>query len=85
MNDLLARIRAVRSETLVRAACWLGLVALPLMVVSVFHPTVWPVLAALSVGQGIGTLSFSLYLVAIARDLRIAARLRGETKVEDAS
>ncbi|MBX3203751.1 MAG: hypothetical protein KF764_01720 [Labilithrix sp.] len=71
-----ARAKAVRSETLVRVACVLGLVALPLMVLSVFVPTVWPVLVALSFGQALGTLSFLLYLVAIARDLEIARRLR---------
>jgi hypothetical protein len=64
------------SERLVRVACVLGLVALPLMVWSLFDPRVWPVLIALSVGQGIGTLSFLLYLVAVARDLGIARRLR---------
>lgn len=77
---LLSRLRAIRSETLVRAACVLGLVALPLMVASVFSPTVWPVLVALSVGQAIGTLSFVLYLVAVARDLGVERRLRASRK-----
>ena len=76
MTSLLTKLRAVESEKLVRVACWLGLIALPLMVASVFEPTVWPVLAALSLGQAIGTLSFALYLVVVARDLRVAARLR---------
>lgn len=66
------------NETLVRVACVLALVALPLMVWSVFVPTVWPVLVALSVGQGIGTLSFLLFLVAVARDLRVKETLRKE-------
>jgi hypothetical protein len=70
------RAKAIRSESLVRAACFLGLAALPLMVLSVFVPTVWPVLVALSVGQVVGTLSFALYLVAVARDLDIVRRLR---------
>jgi hypothetical protein len=64
------------NETLVRVACVLALVALPLMIWSVFVPTVWPVLVALSVGQGIGTFSFVLFLVAIARDLRVKDTLQ---------
>lgn len=76
--SVLARLRAIQSETLVRIACVLGLLALPLMVASIFFPTVWPVLVALSIGQGIGTLSFALYLVAVVRDLRVPARLKDE-------
>lgn len=64
------------NERLIQASCVLGLVALPLMVLSVFVPTVWPVLVALSVGQVIGTLSFALYLFAIVRDLDVIRRLR---------
>lgn len=66
------------NHALLRAACVLGLVALPLMVWSVFDPTVWPVLIALSVGQAIGTLSFVLFLVVVARDLALAKKLGKE-------
>lgn len=59
------------SERLVRVACVLALVALPLMVWSIFDPTVWPVLIALSVGQGLGTLSFAIFLVVVARDIHL--------------
>jgi hypothetical protein len=55
VKKLLAKLRAVKSDTLVRVACFLGLIALPLMVGGVLVPTVWPVLVALSVGQLIGT------------------------------
>lgn len=72
-----ARIRSITNESLIRAACVLGLIALPLMVASVVFPNVWTVLGALSIGQGIGTLSFLLYLIAVARDLEIVRRLRG--------
>jgi hypothetical protein len=50
------------------------------MVASVVFPNVWTVLGALSIGQGIGTLSFLLYLIAVARDLEIVRRLRGARK-----
>lgn len=73
---LVSRLRAIRSESIVRVACVLGLVALPMMVASVFFPTVWPVMVALSIGQAIGILSFSLYLVAVVRDLEVVRRLR---------
>ena len=80
MKKLFAKIWGISSEQLIRAACVLGLVALPLMVASVVVPNVWTVLIALSVGQAIGTLSFVLYLIAVARDLEIVRRLRGGRK-----
>ena len=70
------KLPQLTSERLLRIACVLGLVALPLMVWSVFDPTVWPVLIALSVGQGIGTLSFALFLVVVVRDLQLWQRMR---------
>jgi hypothetical protein len=75
--SLVSRARALSSEALLRLACVLGLLALPLMVWSVVDPRVWPVLLALSVGQVVGTLSFVLFLVVVARDLAVVARLRG--------
>lgn len=73
---LLSKLRAIPDESLIRGACVLGLLALPMMVLSVVFPTVWPVLVALSIGQAFGTLSFVLYLIVIARDLDIVHRLR---------
>jgi hypothetical protein len=70
------RLRFPSNERLVRIAAILALVALPLMVWSIVDPTVWPVLVALSVGQGIGTLSFALFLVAVARDLGVKKKIR---------
>jgi hypothetical protein len=69
------RIYGISSEAVLRVACVLGLVALPLMVWSVFDPTVWPVLIALSVGQAIGSASFALYLFVVVRDLEVVRRL----------
>ena len=70
------KLRFPSNERLVRIAAILALVALPLMVWSIVDPTVWPVLVALSVGQGIGTLSFLLFLVAVARDLGVKKKMR---------
>jgi hypothetical protein len=69
-------MRLPESEKIVRVACVLALVALPMMVWSVFDPTVWPVLVALSAGQALGTLSFLLFLVVVARDLGVKKKLR---------
>ncbi len=68
------------NATLLRVACIMALVALPMMVWSVFSPTVWPVLVALSVGQGIGTLSFVLFLIVVARDLGVKKKLAGDDR-----
>jgi hypothetical protein len=68
------------NEKITRVACVLALVALPLMVWSIFDPRVWPVLVALSIGQGIGTLSFLLFLVVVARDLNVRRKLRSATE-----
>lgn len=72
------KLRLPSNERLVRVAAILALVALPLMVWSIVDPTVWPVLVALSLGQGIGTLSFVLFLVAVARDLGLKKKIRTE-------
>jgi len=74
------KLRIPTTESLLRVACILALVALPLMVWSLFDGTVWPVLIALSVGQGLGTLSFFLFLVAIARDLHLKRKLVAASK-----
>jgi len=62
---------ASRSKLMVYA-CWLGLIGLALMVWSLFDQGWIPVMAAMSVGQGIGTLSFALFLVIVFIDLRQA-------------
>jgi hypothetical protein len=59
----------------VQIACVLALAALPMMVWSVFDPRVWPVLVALSIGQGLGTLSFVMFLVVVARDLHLKRKV----------
>jgi hypothetical protein len=78
------RLRFPTNEQLLRIACVLALVALPLMVWSLFDPTVWPVLIALSVGQAVGTLSFVIFLFAVARDLHLQRQLVKETAAAQA-
>ncbi len=72
------KLRFPQNETVLRIACILALGALPLMVWSVFDPRVWPVLVALSVGQVIGTISFGLFLVVVARDLGVKKKMTAD-------
>jgi ABC-type dipeptide/oligopeptide/nickel transport system permease subunit len=55
----------LRVESLVTAACVLGLLAMALMCWSVLDPTPFPVMVAMSVGQVIGTLSLLSYVGAV--------------------
>jgi MFS family permease len=57
--------RRVGSQKLVLASCVLGLIAMAMMCWSVLDPTPFPVLVAMSAGQGIGTLSLLCYLSAV--------------------
>lgn len=71
MNRRLEKLlnNASRSRLLV-AACVLGLIGLALMTWSLFDQGWIPVMMAMSVGQGIGTLSFVLFLLVVVIDLR---------------
>jgi len=59
---------------LLRFSAILTLVALVLMVWSMFDPTPLPVMIAMTVGQGLGTLAFGLYGYVIVQDLRLLRR-----------
>jgi hypothetical protein len=61
-------------EWILRVACMLALGALGLMAWSLLDPRPVPVIIAMSVGQGIGTLSFVAFLVVVAADLRRVLR-----------
>jgi hypothetical protein len=60
-----------RSRILVYA-CLLGLVGLALMTWSLFDQGWIPVMMAMTVGQGIGTLSVALFIFVVVMDLRRA-------------
>lgn len=61
-----------RARRLLVLACGLALVALGLVVWSLLDPRPVPVMVAMSVAQGLGTLSFLLYLGVVLADLRRA-------------
>jgi hypothetical protein len=64
-STLSARVRAIATETLVKAAAVLTLFSLVLMAWSVLDPTPMPVMVSMSVGQAIGTLALLLYVAAV--------------------
>jgi hypothetical protein len=84
-------VRHAQVRKLVFLAGIATLVALALMVLSIVSPKPIFLVLAMSVGQGIGTLSLALYLLAIALDLQggtpaayeQAAEMRSESAGED--
>ncbi len=65
-----------RSEKALRIASVFALLGLGLMVWGVLDPRPLPVLMGLTIGQGVGTLSFLLYLIVVAADLGLKRKLR---------
>ncbi len=82
--NILSRIRSVKVPHLLRMAAVLSLVALALMMWSLFDPRPPPVLIALSLGQLLGTASFAIYLSIVIWDLR-RRRREASTPEERAS
>jgi hypothetical protein len=76
------------TSRLLLAACLCALLALSLMTWSLFDPRPIPVIAAMSLGQALGTASFLAYLVVVVRDVRrpraetSARRNAGEDRIE---
>ena len=65
-----------RQRLLLSGACAMALVALALIVWSIVDPRPMPVVIAMSVAQGLGTLSFVVYLFVVIMDL-VGARVLG--------
>jgi len=76
--QLVRVLRAVRlnSVRLLRLAAFLALAGLAFMVWSLLDPRPIPIMAAMSVGQGLGTLSFVIFLVVVVQDAWRANRKR---------
>ncbi|HEU4383215.1 MAG TPA: hypothetical protein VFR85_06880 [Anaeromyxobacteraceae bacterium] len=70
----------VKRLTYLAAAATLG--AVGLMVLSIVSPKPIFLVLAMSVGQGLGTLSLAAYLLAIALDLNISAALADQVEEE---
>lgn len=61
-----------------RVAAVLTLIALGLMVWSMVQPTPLPIMLAMTVAQGLGTLAFALYGVVIVQDILRGRRARSD-------
>lgn len=72
-------MRSPRSTSLLRVACSLTLVSLVLIGMAIVYP--WPlaVMAAMSLGQAIGTVGFVIFAAVVLRDLGPAIRGRSES------
>ena len=70
----------VKRLTYLAAAATLG--AVGLMILSIVSPRPIFLVLAMSVGQGLGTLSLAAYLLAIALDLNISAALTDQVEEE---
>ena len=68
MRRLLAFFARWPTERALRAACWLGLVALAIMIAGVVLGTPLWVVASMSVAQGLGVLACLLFGMSIAAD-----------------
>lgn len=69
-----------RPSRVLQIACVMALVALAMMVWSLFDPRPLPVIAAMSVGQVLGTISFASFGLVILLDLRARLRLARAAK-----
>lgn len=69
-----------KPEKILRAACFLALIAIALMVWSVLDQRPAPVVIAMSVGQVFGTLALVAFLFVVLLDLRAAKLLPGEER-----
>jgi hypothetical protein len=71
-----------QTERLIRVSAVLALVAIALMAWGLLGSGVVAIMVAMTVGQGLGTLSLLLYLVVLVRDLR-RSRLLKDSQRED--
>ena len=70
------RLIRINSTRLLRLAAILALAGLGLMVWSLLDPGPIPIMAAMSVGQGLGTLSFAIFVAVVVQDAWRANRKR---------
>ena len=73
----------LRSPRLVQGACVLTLVSLALISFGIVHPTPLAVIAAMSVGQGIGTIGALLFALVALRDLMPIFRAKATADAPD--
>jgi hypothetical protein len=67
------------TATLLRVSGALTILGLVLMAWSMLVPTPLPVMLAMTIGQGIGTTAFALYLYVVVRDVRRDRRAKRDS------
>ncbi|MGZ3419654.1 MAG: hypothetical protein ACXVEE_17395, partial [Polyangiales bacterium] len=65
-------------DRVLRWASVFALIGLALMVWGLLDPHAMPVLVGLTIGQAIGTVSFGLFLIVVAADLRLRRKLKDD-------
>ena len=73
------KLRLPSTMTMLQISAGLTLLALGLMVWSMMVPTPLPVMVAMTIGQGLGTLAFGLYGFVVIRDIRRAMRAKRDS------
>jgi hypothetical protein len=71
MRRLVSMLAKFPVERALRVACWLGLMALAIMIAGVLLGTPIPVVASMSVAQGLGVLACLLFGLSIAADVAV--------------
>ena len=73
------KLRLPSTTAMLQISAVLTLVALGLMVWSMVAPTPLPVMVAMTVGQGLGTLAFAIYGFVVIRDIRRSMRAKRDS------
>ena len=73
---------AIPLGTWLRAAAVLTLIALALMVWSLFDPRVVPIIVGMSLAQVLGTTAMAIYVVVVLRDLTRVRREKRDSMKE---
>lgn len=72
MRKFLRLLARWPTERALRVACWIGLMALAIMIWGVLSGMPLPVVASMSVAQGLGVLACLIYGLSIAADVAAA-------------
>ena len=73
------KLRWPSTMAMLQISAGLTLVALGLMVWSMMAPTPLPVMVAMTIGQGLGTLAFGIYGFVVIRDIRRSMRAKRDS------
>jgi hypothetical protein len=73
--------RYLSSRAILRTAAVAAIVAMGLMVWPMFHPDALVIMAALSIGQGLGTISLLAFIYVVIRDMRRSGVFEARTSV----